>query len=402
MKNSQFVYNQAAEFVLINSKGIENIGKALAIGLAISYTAWKFYDAYFGILSGLPGPFLGRFIEFRGYLDLHAEYGLVVRLDPQYIAVSYKEMIKQILVKDDLMKGSNYTKVPDLWSLFQCQAFDIIGETSFGETFNMLERNNHPVPIGIGKTLKVVQLVMMDTFLGWLIQHVLIPGAGKSREQLYELMTRIVRERMDGGEAARRSDILQVLIDMQKKENPEERLSQYQSFAVIELLRHPEVLAKLRQEIDAFPMENGVLFKHDQLKHLPYLNAVINETLGIDAIAASGLVRMASEDIILGKGVFVPKGTIINANIYSLHMNGAYKKSPQEFRPERWLEDADSAPDMDAYYPFSAGTRNCIAKNFALQEMRLTLATLLRLYDLKPIPEGMKDVEDTRQYYFTL
>lgn len=55
-------------------------------------------------------------------------------------------------------------------------------------------------------------------------------------------------------------------------------------------------------------MENGVLFKHDQLKHLPYLNAVINETLGIDATAASGLVRMASEDIILGKGVFVPKG----------------------------------------------------------------------------------------------
>lgn len=36
-------------------------------------------------------------------------------------------------------------------------------------------------------------------------------------------------------------------------------------------------------------------------------------------------------------------------------MNGAYRKSPQEFRPERWLEDADSAPYMDAYYPFSAG-----------------------------------------------
>lgn len=145
---------------------------------------------------------------------------------------------------------------------------------------------------------------------------------------LNQLMTRIVRERMDGGEAAHRSDILQALIDMQKKENPEERLSveaivieimlllvagtettsNTKSFAVIELLRHPEVLAKLRQEIDAFPMENGVLFKHDQLKHLPYLNAVINETLGIDAIAASGLVRMASEDIILGKGVFVPKG----------------------------------------------------------------------------------------------
>lgn len=36
-------------------------------------------------------------------------------------------------------------------------------------------------------------------------------------------------------------------------------------------------------------------------------------------------------------------------------MNPSIWKNPKEFRPERWLENADPAPDMDAFYPFSAG-----------------------------------------------
>lgn len=41
-------------------------------------------------------------------LELHEKYGPVVRLGPKYISVSDKDMVKQILVKDDLMKGPNY------------------------------------------------------------------------------------------------------------------------------------------------------------------------------------------------------------------------------------------------------------------------------------------------------
>lgn len=133
---------------------------------------------------------------------------------------------------------------------------------------------------------------------------------------------------MEGGEAVRRNDILQILIDTQKAQKPEERLSveaiitetvlfliagsettsNTTGFAVIELLKRPEALAKLRQEIDAIALENGELFKHDQLKHLPYLNAVINETLRLDWIGALGLDRVTTQDMILGKDLFVPNG----------------------------------------------------------------------------------------------
>jgi cytochrome P450 len=121
---------------------------------------------------------------------------------------------------------------------------------------------------------------------------------------------------------------LQSLINTQDAENPEDRLttkalieetilflvagsettSNSINFAIIELLRHPEKLAKLYQEIDAISMQEGeVAFHHDQLKKIPYLNGVINETLRLDPVAAGGLQRYTTEDIALGSHLTLPK-----------------------------------------------------------------------------------------------
>lgn len=110
-------------------------------------------------------------------------------------------------------------------------------------------------------------------------------------------MIKVVQDRMEGGEAARRDDILQILIDTRKNQNPEERLSvdaiitetllfliagsetasNTTGFAVIELLKRPEALAKLQQEINMIPLENGEFFKHDQLKHLQYSTLLLTK-----------------------------------------------------------------------------------------------------------------------------
>lgn len=146
-----------------------------------------------------------------------------------------------------------------------------------------------------------------------------------------QFMKEIILERLTGGEKARRNDILQILIDTQHATDQEDRLtadaiasetvlflvagsettSNTSGFAVIELLRHPDKLAKLRAEIDQVPLEDGEIFKHEQLKHLPYLNAVINETLRIDWIGTGGIDRIAERDVLLGGKLFVPKGVRI-------------------------------------------------------------------------------------------
>lgn len=126
----------------------------------------------------------------------------------------------------------------------------------------------------------------------------------------------------------KRDDILQTLIDTQNTEDPEERLSTNViiretilfliagsettsnsiAFAVIELLRHPDKLVKLQQEIDAVPLPEGQeTFNHDALKKLPYLNGVINETMRVDPVAAGGLQRHTDKDIFLGNDLFLPK-----------------------------------------------------------------------------------------------
>lgn len=141
-------------------------------------------------------------------------------------------------------------------------------------------------------------------------------------------MRNIIVERLTDP-SKKRNDILQILIDTQHAHSGDDRLdpdaianetvlflvagsettSNTSGFALIELLRRPEVLAKLREEIDQVPLEEGQkLFTHDQLKHLPYLNGVINEALRIDWIGTGGLDRITTEDTLIGGKLLVPKG----------------------------------------------------------------------------------------------
>lgn len=87
-----------------------------------------------------------------------------------------------------------------------------------------------------------------------------------------------------------------------------ETTSNTTGFAMIELLKHPEKLRLLQQEIDAISLEPGQSFyTQDQLKKLPYLNAVINETMRLNPIASNGLQRITNRDMLLVGKVFIPK-----------------------------------------------------------------------------------------------
>lgn len=127
-------------------------------------------------------------------------------------------------------------------------------------------------------------------------------------------------------------------------------------FAIIHLLEHPEVLTQLREELDdLYPRDSKALFSHDDLKSLPYLNAVINETMRIKPVAMGGLPRQTVQDYVIGGKYHIPKDTIISAHIYACQTNPEYWPEPLAFKPERWLEDSDIPADKDAFFPFSSG-----------------------------------------------
>ncbi|KAI9499051.1 cytochrome P450 [Zychaea mexicana] len=482
-----------------NRQDVEKVGKIAAITLATYVVSSKIYDAFVGPLSGIPGPFQFKFYSARWsrqiedppgaaytkYQAWQTKYGEVVRLGPNTIGVADKQMLRQILFKDDIPKGPAYKRLQrqgggtlfstvdkifhkqrrrvispafsvkylnslepymlkttesfigridkdiantnrgdgfgqvDVWILLQYLALDIIGETAFGQTFHMLDGNDHIVPATITRNMETANYLVTHPLSGAIKTLFSFSDIMQQNDKLKQFMKKIIVERLEGGEKARRDDILQILIDTQHAHDTEDRLtadaiaqetvlfliagsettSNTTGFAMIELMKHPQALATLREEIDSVQMEDGQkLFKHEQLKHLPYLNAVINESMRKDSIAVNGLERTTDRDMILGGRLMVPKGTVIHCNLYHAHMNPKYWPEPNEFKPERWLEGSDIPADQEAFFPFSIGSRNCIGKAFAQQEMRLSIANLIRLYDFEAIPSEMKRSDDRRSF----
>jgi cytochrome P450 len=123
----------------------------------------------------------------------------------------------------------------------------------------------------------------------------------------------------------------------------------------------------------------------DELDRLDVLDSVIRETLRI-APAAPWTTRIAADDVAIG-GYSVPKGTEVVISIFHTHRSEPCYDNPNRFDPSRWRR---IRPDVFEYSAFSAGSRACIGSGFALLEMKVVLAMILRrfrleLYSRRPV-----------------
>lgn len=83
---------------------------------------------------------------------------------------------------------------------------------------------------------------------------------------------------------------------------------------------------------------------------------------------------------------------MVGVPAYTIHHNPAYFSDPWSFKPERWIESPDnlqSAIDhaRRAFEPYGLGTRQCIGKNLAYLQLKLTLAHVLWRFDLRLAPD---------------
>ncbi len=131
------------------------------------------------------------------------------------------------------------------------------------------------------------------------------------------------------------------------------------------LLRHPRCLERLRDEI-----------AHDGGD--AYLDAVVNETLRTRPVIDQA-VRTLTSPIELG-GHVLPAGTIVAASILGVQLSDAYE-SPEEFRPERFL---DRPPPAYALIPFGGGVRRCVGASFAVIEIKTILRATIECVRLRP------------------
>ncbi|KAL1943852.1 hypothetical protein VTO73DRAFT_3670 [Trametes versicolor] len=147
------------------------------------------------------------------------------------------------------------------------------------------------------------------------------------------------------------------------------------------LAKYQHVQAKLQKELDdALGGEDDAVASYEQVKRLPYLDAVINEALRIHATSGIGLPRLVPAGGLEVCGRWFPEGAVLSVPTFTIHRDKAvWGDDVEEFRPERWFEQ-DKVAVQKTFNPFSFGPRSCVGRNLANLELLVIVASIFRRY----------------------
>lgn len=86
-------------------------------------------------------------------------------------------------------------------------------------------------------------------------------------------------------------------------------------------------------------------------------------------------------------GSFIPGGTIVGCNAWVVQRDrSTFGEDCDNYRPERWLADADSTHKMErAMLQFGAGTHLCLGQNIALMEIYKLVPSMMKTYEVLPL-----------------
>ncbi|KAG2581656.1 trimethyltridecatetraene synthase-like [Panicum virgatum] len=166
-------------------------------------------------------------------------------------------------------------------------------------------------------------------------------------------------------------------------------------WAMSELLRRPEVLAKLTEELDRV-VGRGRLVAEEDMPRLPYLDAVVRETMRLHPVVPLLIPRVSREDTAVG-GYDIPRGTRVLVNVWAIGRDPAvWGDAAEEFRPERFVVAGGEAADVKGQdlrlLPFGAGRRMCPAHGLGLRMVQLVLANLMHGFKWR-LPGGVPPEE---------
>ncbi|KAJ6256313.1 Cytochrome P450 monooxygenase orf2 [Drechslerella dactyloides] len=137
------------------------------------------------------------------------------------------------------------------------------------------------------------------------------------------------------------------------------------------IYRHPEVRAKLLSE---FATVDGEV-TDEKLQGLEYLRLVIKETLRLYAAAQMGLPRVVPAGGRQLGPYFLPAGTEVTIQGYTMHRDPDVFEEPFLFKPERWV---NATREMEAsILSWGGASRSCLGQNLAMMELRLIAAAML-------------------------
>ncbi|GKY98355.1 hypothetical protein MPSEU_000793100 [Mayamaea pseudoterrestris] len=152
---------------------------------------------------------------------------------------------------------------------------------------------------------------------------------------------------------------------------------------------YPSIQDKLAREVRSVldTQEENAHVTKKQISSMPYLDAVIKESMRLYPVAPFVVRKLPSDLIVLDEtncSITLPSQSFVCVWIYGMHHHPKFWKSPDDFRPERWLETDPNQRDEGiyngAYMPFALGPRNCLGQPLAHVILRVFLSQLICKY----------------------
>ncbi|KZT20540.1 cytochrome P450 [Neolentinus lepideus HHB14362 ss-1] len=156
-------------------------------------------------------------------------------------------------------------------------------------------------------------------------------------------------------------------------------------FFLLAMAMHPEVQQRAHEEIDAVVGQTRLPDFTDR-GSLPYVNAIVKEVLRWQPVLPLSIPHASTEDDIF-RGYFIPKGSLVIGNTWSVMHDPIHYPDPEQFKPERFLTD-DGKLDPNVQDPmlaaFGYGRRICPGRYFAENALYLIISCMLMSFDVTP------------------
>ncbi|GLB37928.1 putative cytochrome p450 [Lyophyllum shimeji] len=379
------------------------------------------------MLPGFSGP------EAKGYLPVFSAYAAKV-------AEGWRDI---------LASSGAQSSVVDIPAWISRCALDAIGEVAFDYQFGTLESVDNP----LGKAFANLLLdtfgtltdgeIFSQNFLGYIPDRIsqLLGDYMPSKKLTHarstaKLATGVAKELVAQKSAASlqgkgNRDIMSLLVKAYVSENERVKLNEEEMFSLmrvvilaghettantfswmlLELARRPEVQKRLRDEIGQ--MERTVQSRGNSgytvsdLDSMPYLNAVLKETLRFHPVAINTFREAVRDDVLpLSKPIVttsgevvseipIPKGLGVMTSIHGYNRNkDIFGEDAHLFNPERWLngtvKKSISVGVLGNLMTFSGGVRSCIGWKFAVVELQAFMFELIGAFEFLPTPESQK------------
>lgn len=163
---------------------------------------------------------------------------------------------------------------------------------------------------------------------------------------------------------------------------------------ILYLSAHPEVRARAHEELSRV-IGSGRSPSFQDEESLPYIRAIVKETLRIRPVTNMGTPHYTTADITY-KNIFIPKESIVCIQQYAIHYDPSVFPDPETFNPSRYLNHplkagayaAHPDPRERDHFSFGAGRRICSGLHLAENSMFITVAKILWAFDVLPPLDG--------------